>query len=71
MKSPDPLDPVRLEVVAAQTAVSEGGDEIQVHLVIRYEPWEPSRAQDVLREQARAFDCVREALERGGVGEGW
>lgn len=71
MKSPDPLDPVRLDVVSAETMTVESGAEVIVTVTFRYEPWEPSPAQDVLREQARAVDCVREALERGGVGDDW
>lgn len=71
MKSPDPLDPVRLRVASADTLVAEHHEEILVTVVFRYQPWEPSPAQDVLREQARALDCVREVLERGGLGEDW
>lgn len=71
MKSPDPLDPVRVEVEEASVSVSPHRDQLFVSLVLSYQPWEPSRAQDVLREQARALDCVRGVLERGGVGEDW
>lgn len=71
MKSPDPVDPVRLEVLNAQTLIAEDHSELIVTVVLSYQPWEPSPAMDVLREQARALDCVREALERGGVGESW
>jgi len=70
MKSPDPVDPVRLEVQSAYARVTPD-HEVTVMVEFRYAPWEPSPAQDVLREQARALDCVREALERGGVGSEW
>lgn len=71
MKSPDPGDPSRLEVTDAQALVSLDCSELTVTVTFRYEPWEPSPAMNVLWEKARALDCVRGALERGGVGECW
>lgn len=71
MKSPDPLDPIRLEVISAATDITQDRSSVLVSVVFRYDPWEPSPAQDVLREHARAMDCVREVLERGGIGENW
>ena len=67
MKSPHPQDPVRLTVEEAQVRVRPDGSEIIVSLEFRYEPWEPSRAMNVLWEQANALQAVQNLLERGGL----
>lgn len=71
MKSPDPVDPVRLEVNDVSVYSPPHRQEIRVSVEFIYQPWEPSPAQNVLLEHARALDCIREALERGGVGNEW
>lgn len=71
MKSPDPLDPVRLEVEDVSVRITHDHEQVLVTLTLAYRPWEPSPAQNQLWEQARALDCVRGVLERGGVGNDW
>lgn len=70
MKSPDPLDPARLTVTASSINTSVWADEkcMQIHVTINYQPWFDEDGQDVLWEQANALTCLREALNRGGVG---
>lgn len=67
MKSPHPQDPVRLEVTGARATVAEGFEEIYVTVEFRYDPWEPSRAMDVIYEQANALLAIRNLLDRGGL----
>lgn len=66
MKSPDVLDPRRLSVNRAYIGITEH-HEVEVTVVLRYDPWEPSAGQDVMWEQANALTCVRDALTKGGV----
>ena len=69
MKSPDPLDPQRLEVVEASVHQDFGdARNVMVTVILRYEPWWDEPGQDVLYEQANALTCVRQALRRGRVG---
>ncbi len=69
MKSPDPLDPQRLEVVDASVHRDFGDShELIVTVTFRYEPWWGEPGADVLWEQANDLTCLRQALERGGVG---
>ena len=69
VKTPDPLDPQRLEVIDA-TVQRDFGDSLDVIVTVtlRYEPWWSEPGQDVMWEQASALTCTREALRRGGVG---
>lgn len=67
MKSPHPQDPVRLEVTGARASVADDYDEIYVTVEFRYDPWEPSRAMDVIYEQANALLAIRNLLDRGGL----
>lgn len=67
MKSPDPLDPQRLEVRSARVdRVQEG--TVRVIVEFAYEEWWGDSGADVLWEQGNAIGCLREALQRGGVG---
>jgi hypothetical protein len=68
MKSPDPLDPVRIEVTKVYVGTEDFHPEITV--TFRYTPWEPSAGQDVLWEQSNALACIRQALTKGGVDNG-
>ena len=69
MKSPDPLDPQRLEVIDASVHRDFGESRsVIVTVTLRYEPWSDEPGQDVMWEQANALTCAREALQRGGVG---
>lgn len=67
VKSPDPLDPVRLSVRDSGVYTNQD-HEVEVSVTFLYEPWEPSAAQDTLLEQLRALDCLRGTLRRGGFG---
>jgi len=71
MKSPDPLDVVRLEVGEVAVRISPDREEVTVDVRFRYAPWEPSRAQDQFFEQANALECVRLMLQRGGLTSDW
>lgn len=71
MKSPGFHDPVRLEVEDVSVRITHDHEQVLVNLTLAYAPWEPSRAQDQLMEQANALECVRQVLKRGGVGEDW
>lgn len=71
MKSPHFHDPVRLEVVDAHVHTASSHDEIEVTVTFKYQPWEPSAAQDVLMEKANALTCLRQAFLRGGIGDEW
>lgn len=66
MKSPDRLDPQRLEVRSARVDRVQQGT---VRLVVEfaYEEWWGEPDADVLWEQGNAFECLRKALQRGGV----
>ncbi|MCF8528049.1 MAG: hypothetical protein K9G24_05150 [Candidatus Nanopelagicales bacterium] len=66
MKSPDPLDPQRLEVMSARVDRAQG--TVRVIVEFAYEEWWGEPGADVLWEQANALTCLREALQRGGVG---
>lgn len=70
MKSPDPLDPQRLRVTAVDVRTTYEPDcsDIIVTLSLQYQPWWADPEPDVLWEYANALTCVREALQRGGVG---
>ena len=70
VKSPDPLDPQRLEVtrVDVMQTVDPARSHVFVNVTFVYEPWWGEPGQDVLWEQANAMLCIREALQRGGVG---
>lgn len=71
MKSPEFHDPVRLEVEDVSVRITQDHEQVLVTLTLAYMPWEPSRAQDQLMEQANALECVRRVLRRGGVGSDW
>lgn len=65
MKSPDPHDPIRLNVHDAK--IRHQGHDLILAVDFIYETWEPSEGQDILWEQANALTCLREALRRGGI----
>ncbi len=65
MKSPDPHDPIRLNVHDAK--IRHQGHDLIVTVNFIYETWEHSEGQDILWEQANALTCLREALRRGGI----
>lgn len=65
MKSPDPHDPIRLNVHDAK--IRRQGHDLILTVDFIYETWEPSEGQDILWEQANALTCLREALRRGGI----
>ena len=72
VKSPEFLDPVRLEVEDVSVRITQDHEQVLVTVTLAYSPWEPSRAQDQFMEQGNALECVRQVLRRGGVGdEGW
>jgi hypothetical protein len=70
MKSPDPLDPQRLQVTAATVGPDPDPDcaDLAVTVTFRYATWWGGMDPDVLWEQSNALQCIREALQRGGVG---
>ncbi len=67
MKSPDPLDPCRLEVLTATTRIGDLGEAVILTVSFQYDPWEPSPAQDVLMEQSNAMQALRAVLAQGGM----
>jgi hypothetical protein len=68
MKSPDPLDPVRLSLRDSGVYTNQD-HEVEISVTFLYQPWEPSAAQDVLLEQLRAIDCLSQVLQRGGLSD--
>lgn len=71
MKSPGFHDPVRLDIEEVDARLSSDNSEVTISVRFRYEPWEPSRAQDKFMEQANALECVRQVLKRGGLLSDW
>ena len=67
MKSPHPQDPIRLEVLEASTRIADHWEEIYVTVTFTYQPWEPSRGMDPIREQANALLAVNNLLNQGGL----
>lgn len=69
MKSPSPLDPVRLQVTDVSVTAGYGSDEkLIISLRLEYEPWwTPLSEADVLFEQINALTCIRQVLTAGGM----
>jgi hypothetical protein len=69
MKSPDPIDPVRLSITDVNVGAGYGDEEkLIINLRLEYEPWwTPLSGADLLFEQINALTCIRDVLHRGGI----
>lgn len=73
MQSRDPLDPTRLSVLNVDVTrpiwrEQESEGTLCLSLTLRYETWwGPQDGMNVLWEYINALQCLRLALEKGGV----
>jgi hypothetical protein len=69
MKSPDPIDPVRLRVSDVHVTPAYGDEEkLVIDVRFEYEPWwTPLSQANLLFEQINALTCLRNVVERGGI----
>ena len=69
MKSPAPLDPIRLTVSDVDVHRNYADPEhLLITVVLKYEPWwVPVDDADIMFEKINAMTCIRDVLRKGGV----